>query len=218
MLLEGISPALIENCARMAGMPVGPLAVADEVSLDLIGHVRLQAQADLGDRYRPNATDEVLRIMIEEQGRHGRKSGQGFYDYRESGRKRLWPGLEQCFPRRSESDPAELVRRFLWVQSLETVRCLEEGVLLDRRDADVGSVLGWSFCPALGGTIGHIETIGREKFVADANGWSASMASASLLRNCCAHWSSATLAGPRVDSRRHAARLRASVAGLSASP
>jgi 3-hydroxyacyl-CoA dehydrogenase/enoyl-CoA hydratase/3-hydroxybutyryl-CoA epimerase len=76
--------------------------------------------------------------------------------------------LEQCFPRRSERDPAELVRRFLWVQSLETVRCLEEGVLLDRRDADVGSVLGWSFCPALGGTIGHIETVGREKFLADA--------------------------------------------------
>ena len=168
MLLEGISPALIENCGRMAGMPGGPLAVADEVSLDLIGRVRLQTQADLGDRYRPNATDEVLRIMIEEQGRHGRKSRQGFYDYRESGRKRLWPGLEQCFPRRSESDAAELVRRFLWVQSLETVRCLEEGVLLDRRDADVGSVLGWSFCPALGGTIGHIETVGREKFLADA--------------------------------------------------
>ena len=169
MLLEGVAPALIENAGRMAGMPVGPLAVADEVSLDLMRHVRLQSQADLGERYRPTATDDVLRVMIDACGRPGRKSRQGFYDYPEGGRKRLWTDLAAHFLARTEQpDAADLVRRFLWIQSLETVRCIEEGVLRDRRDADVGSVLGWGFCPALGGTVGHIQSVGVDRFIACA--------------------------------------------------
>ncbi|HEY1339313.1 MAG TPA: 3-hydroxyacyl-CoA dehydrogenase family protein, partial [Bryobacteraceae bacterium] len=152
MLLEGVGPALIENAGRMAGMPVGPLAVADEVSLDLMQHVRKQTRADLGDAYRPNATDEVLRIMIGECGRHGKKARAGFYDYPEGAKKRLWPELSKRFPTRADQpDATELARRFLDAQARETARCLEEGVVTDRRDADVGSVLGWGFSPALGG-------------------------------------------------------------------
>jgi 3-hydroxyacyl-CoA dehydrogenase/enoyl-CoA hydratase/3-hydroxybutyryl-CoA epimerase len=169
MLLEGIAPALIENSGRLAGMPVGPLVLADEVSLGLMRSVRQQAKADLGDAYRPNATDEALRIMIDSCGRNGKKGRRGFYEYPEGGRKRLWPDLAKWFPvRSSQPDAADLIRRFRWIQSLESLRCLQEGVLQHRRDADVGSVLGWGFCPALGGTIGHIEMVGIERFAAEA--------------------------------------------------
>ncbi|HTS29405.1 MAG TPA: 3-hydroxyacyl-CoA dehydrogenase NAD-binding domain-containing protein [Bryobacteraceae bacterium] len=169
MLLEGVAPALIENSGRMAGMPVGPLVLADEVSLDLLRSVRQQTRADLGDRYRPGATDRVLEVMIDQCGRHGRKARQGFYDYPDSGPKRLWPDLAKWYPGRAGQPTAdELIRRFRWIQSLETLRCLEEGVLRDRRDADIGSVLGWGFCPALGGTIGHIQTVGTARFTEES--------------------------------------------------
>jgi 3-hydroxyacyl-CoA dehydrogenase/enoyl-CoA hydratase/3-hydroxybutyryl-CoA epimerase len=169
MLLEGVAPALVENSGRMAGMPVGPLVLADEVSLDLMRHVRRQAQADLGDGYRPNATDAALDIMIDRCGRHGKKLRQGFYDYPEGGRKRLWPDLAKWFPPRTgQPEAAGLISRFRWIQSLESVRCIGEGVIQDRRDADVGSVLGWGFCPALGGTIGHIQTVGIKHFMEES--------------------------------------------------
>lgn len=168
MLLEGVAPALIENAGRLAGMPVGPLVLADEVSLDLMRHVREQARDDLGGEYRPNATDKSIGIMIEQCGRHGKKTGGGFYEYPGGAKKRLWPALTKWFPvRANQPEGAELVLRFRCVQSLETVRCMEEGVVQDRRDADVGSVLGWGFCPALGGTIGHIETLGTARFIAE---------------------------------------------------
>ena len=107
--------------------------------------------------------------MIGQCGRHGKKTRQGFYEYPADGHKRLWPDLSKWFPPRADQpDPGKLIKRFRWIQSLETVRCMQEGVVLDRRDADIGSVLGWSFCPALGGTIGHIETVGIEDFIAEA--------------------------------------------------
>jgi 3-hydroxyacyl-CoA dehydrogenase / enoyl-CoA hydratase / 3-hydroxybutyryl-CoA epimerase len=130
------------------------------VSLDLLRQVRGR---------ETDAVDEVLRIMIEQCGRHGKKTRQGFYEYPPAGRKRLWPDLARWFPLRTDQPAAgELILRFRWVQSLETVRCIEEGVVQDRRDADIGSVLGWSFCPALGGTIGHIETVGIGPFIAES--------------------------------------------------
>ena len=165
MLGEGIAPALIENAGRLAGMPLGPLALADEVSLDLQARIRAQAMAALGDAWRPPPGDHVLLAMVEQHGRLGKKIGQGFYDYPPGAKKSLWPGLAECFSVRSDPpEIAEIVRRFRYVQSLESVRCLEEGVVTDPRDADVGSVLGWSFCPALGGAIGHIETVGIARF------------------------------------------------------
>jgi len=160
MLLEGIAPALIENAGRLAGMPVGPLVLADEVSLDLMLAVRAQGAEPV---------DEVLKIMIDQCGRHGKKMRAGFYEYPAAGRKRLWPDLAKWFPPRADQpDAEELIKRFRWIQSLETVRCMQEGVITDRRAADVGSVLGWGFCPAVGGTIGHIETVGVEKFIAES--------------------------------------------------
>ena len=155
MLGEGIAPALIENAGRMAGLPSGPLASADELSLDLLQHVR-------------NESMGVLQVMVNLHGRLGKKMGQGFYDYSAGPKKRLWPELKDHFPARSDQPGVEeLIQRFLYVQSLEAVRCIEEGVVSDARDADVGSVSGWGFCPAMGGVISYIETVGIGAFATE---------------------------------------------------
>ncbi|HWM29097.1 MAG TPA: 3-hydroxyacyl-CoA dehydrogenase NAD-binding domain-containing protein [Woeseiaceae bacterium] len=173
MLAEGINPALIENVARHAGMPVGPLAVTDEVSLELSYHVLQQTKADLGEGYVATPADRVLRLFVEELGRKGKRGGAGFYDYDaggESGKERLWPGLAEHFPRAPAQPSRDDVRkRLLYAQAIETVRCLEEGVVTDPADADLGSVFGWGFPPYTGGTVSFIETEGLQKFVAEAD-------------------------------------------------
>jgi len=168
MLAEGVAPALIENAGRMAGMPVGPLGVADEVGLDLVHKVRVQTREDLGSAYRPRPGDDVVALMVQTLGRHGRKAGKGFYAYPEERPKHIWPGLAEHFRLAAEQPPVEAVqRRLLYVQSLETARCIEEGVVTDPEDADVGSVLGWGFAPFHGGAVSMMETIGMARFVAE---------------------------------------------------
>ncbi|HLU05563.1 MAG TPA: 3-hydroxyacyl-CoA dehydrogenase NAD-binding domain-containing protein, partial [Woeseiaceae bacterium] len=173
MLAEGIEPALIENVAKHAGMPVGPLAVTDEVSLELSYHILQQTKADLGEDYVATPADRVLRLFVEELGRKGKRSGAGFYDYGDatgSGRKRLWPGLKEHFPPAAvQPDSGEVRKRLLYVQAIETARCLEENVVTHPADADVGSVFGWGFPPYTGGTISFIETEGLKPFVAEAD-------------------------------------------------
>ncbi len=167
MLDEGIKPALIENAGKLAGMPVGPLAVADEVSLDLMHKVRAQTRRDLGDDYGPGPGDGVLDTMVSTHGRLGRKSAKGFYDYPSNDGKRLWPGLSEDFPARGDQPDVEaLKQRLLFVQAVETVRCLQEGVLLDPADGDVGAILGWGFAPHTGGPLSLIDTVGAEAFTA----------------------------------------------------
>ncbi len=170
MLAEGVNPALIENVAKQAGMPVGPLAVTDEVSLELSWHITRQTMADLGDAYRASPADDVIRLFVEELDRKGRRAGAGFYDYGEGGEKRLWPALREHFPRAaSQPEPEEIRKRLLYSQALETVRCLDEGVVTHAADADIGSVFGWGFPPYTGGTISFIETVGLPAFVAEAD-------------------------------------------------
>jgi 3-hydroxyacyl-CoA dehydrogenase/enoyl-CoA hydratase/3-hydroxybutyryl-CoA epimerase len=172
LLAEGVSPALIDNAGRIAGMPVGPLALADEVSLDLMAKVRRQTKADLGAAYEGNArSDALVDLMVEKLGRLGKKVGKGFYDYpADGGKKRLWPGLATHFPPAAEQpDLDEVKRRLLYVQSVETARCLEENVVIDPRDADVGAILGWGFPPFLGGTVSQIQTVGAARFVAECD-------------------------------------------------
>ena len=167
MLAEGAGPALIENAGRMAGMPVGPLAVADEVSLDLMRAVSAQTARDLGDSWTAPPGEEVLEAMAGRLGRGGRKAGKGFYDYPAEGRKRLWPGLAERFPKAAaQPDAADVQRRLLWVQSLEAARCLEEGVLETAADGDLGSVLGWGFPAHTGGALSLVDTVGIENFIA----------------------------------------------------
>ena len=174
MLSEGVKPALIENAAKMAGMPVGPLSLQDEVALDLGVKLIKQTQSDLGDAYQPNGTEPILFKMVEEYERFGRKNGKGFYDYpAEKGQpKRLWPELEQFAPGGSyaaEQPSADEVKdRILYAQALEAARCMAEGIVQDPREADVGSILGWGFAPYTGGTLSFIDTVGAKAFVARA--------------------------------------------------
>ena len=170
MLAEGINPALIENVARHAGMPVGPLAVTDEVTLELSHHVMTQTRKALGDAYVAAPADDVISKFVEELDRKGKRFGEGFYDYPEGEKKRLWPGLAEHYPQASEQpDPEEVRKRILYVQAIETVRCLDEGVLTHPADADIGSIFGWGFPPYTGGTISFIETEGLSRFVEEAD-------------------------------------------------
>ena len=169
MVGEGIAPALIENAARQAGMPVGPLALTDEVSFDLLSRLIAQAKADQGKKYKPQASDAVVALFHGQLKRVGRKSGGGFYEY-ENGTKRLWTGLATHFPLLAEQPPVELVKkRLLYIQGVEAVRCIAEGVLEHPLDADIGALLGWGFPEFLGGPVGMIDTMGLSEFVADCN-------------------------------------------------
>jgi 3-hydroxyacyl-CoA dehydrogenase/enoyl-CoA hydratase/3-hydroxybutyryl-CoA epimerase len=167
MLGEGVTPALIENAARFAGFPVGPLAVTDEVSLALPMKIVRQSEAELGARYQPPCGTAVMRRMLDELGRGGRKAGGGFYDYPAGAPKRLWPALARHFPAAAEQPAVAALReRLLTIQALETARCIEEGVLADPADGDLGAVLGWGFPGWTGGTLSLIDTVGTAAFVA----------------------------------------------------
>jgi 3-hydroxyacyl-CoA dehydrogenase/enoyl-CoA hydratase/3-hydroxybutyryl-CoA epimerase len=168
MLAEGVEPALIESAGKLAGMPVGPLAVSDEVSLELQYKVMSQTREDLGAKYKEPASWPVARRFVEDLKRLGRKSGGGFYDYLEGGKKRLWPGLRQEFkPLEQQPSVDELKTRLLYIQALEAARCYEEGVLRSVHEADLGSILGWGYPAWTGGTLSFIDTVGPARFVAE---------------------------------------------------
>jgi 3-hydroxyacyl-CoA dehydrogenase/enoyl-CoA hydratase/3-hydroxybutyryl-CoA epimerase len=170
MLAEGVNPALIENVARHAGMPVGPLAVTDEVTLELSHHVMMQTRKALGDAYVATPADDVIGKFVEELERKGKRFGKGFYDYPEGQKKHLWPGLAEHYPlAASQPDPDEVRKRILYIQAIETVRCLDEGVVTHPADADIGSIFGWGYPPYTGGTISFIETEGLARFVQEAD-------------------------------------------------
>lgn len=167
MLAAGIAPALIENAGRSAGMPVAPLALCDEVSLELIHKVNRQTAVDLGPAFRETAATRLIARMVEREGRIGKRAGRGFYDYPAEGRKRLWPDLAGLAGARVPSPPiADLKERLLAIQALEAARCVEEGVIEDAGDADIGAVLGWGFAPWTGGPLSYIDMVGPAAFVA----------------------------------------------------
>jgi 3-hydroxyacyl-CoA dehydrogenase/enoyl-CoA hydratase/3-hydroxybutyryl-CoA epimerase len=168
MLAEGVPAAMIENVARMAGMPVGPLSLNDEVAVDLAWKILKATEADLGAGAVDPRQRTLLEAMVEKHRRLGRKNGKGFYDYPQNGRKRLWPGLADLQPHKLDPariDVGALKQRLLAIQALETARCLEEGVLTDVREADVGSILGFGFAPFTGGTLSYIDMMGAQAFV-----------------------------------------------------
>lgn len=169
MLMEGVPAAMIENVGRMAGMPVGPLSLNDEVAVDLAWKILKATEADLGKDAVDTRQKVLLSDMVEKYGRLGRKNGKGFYDYPEKGPKKLWPGLVELQMKALDPDTIdvdELKQRMLAIQALETARCFEEGVLTDVREADVGSILGFGFAPFSGGTLSYIDFMGVKTFVA----------------------------------------------------
>lgn len=167
MLEEGIPPAMIENVARMAGMPVGPLALNDEVGIDLAWKIVQATRAQVGaDAVDPRQA-KLLQALVEGEGRFGRKNGKGFYDYPANGPKRLWPGLKALAgtPRDPDSiDVETLKRRFLAAQALEAARTYLDGIVTDPREADVGAILGFGFAPFTGGPLSMIDGMGIGRF------------------------------------------------------
>jgi 3-hydroxyacyl-CoA dehydrogenase/enoyl-CoA hydratase/3-hydroxybutyryl-CoA epimerase len=173
MLLEGIPAAVIENAGRLAGMPVGPLAVIDETSMSLSVHVMEQTKADLeaeGKKYTPLPGQEVLLRMVKECRRPGRAGGGGFYEYPKEGKKYLWPDLAKHFGRKNAKwDFEELKERILYRQAIETARCLEEGVLEHVHDGNIGSVFGIGFPAWAGGALQYVNHVGVKQFVKRAD-------------------------------------------------
>ena len=168
MLIEGVPPAMIENVAKMAGMPVGPLALNDETAIDLSHKILHQTIRDMGEKAVDPRHVELVNTMVEKHGRFGRKNGKGFYDYpAKPAKKHLWPDLKTLYP---QQDPdtisvQELKNRFHATIALEAARCVEEGVVTDVREADVGSILGFGFAPFTGGALSYIDGMGAAAFV-----------------------------------------------------
>lgn len=172
MLGEGVPAAMIEAEARKAGMPVGPLAISDEVSLSLMEHIRKQTVADLaaeGKSIPHHPAFAVVDRMLGEFQRPGKTAGKGFYDYPAGGKKHLWPQLKARFERPEVSISQQDVRdRILFIQAIETVRCMEEGVLTSVADANIGSIFGIGFAAWSGGALQFINQYGVKDFVARA--------------------------------------------------
>jgi len=166
MLAEGVSPVLIENAARMMGMPLGPLQLVDETSIDLGVRIAKATRAAMGDSYPDGAVDDVLFWMADE-GRMGRKAKAGFYAYDDAGKRQgLWQGLAERFPQADpQPDLTEVQHRLMFAQTLEAVRALQEGVLLDIREGDVGAILGWGFAPWTGGPFSWLDMLGAARAV-----------------------------------------------------
>ena len=171
MVMEGVPPAMIENAAKMAGMPVGPLALNDEVGIDLTLRILRAAKSDLGANAIDPAQEKLIEAMAAKEGRFGRKNGKGFYDYPANGPKSLWPDLGKIVGKRLDPDSVsikDLKDRFLFTVALEAARCMEESIVTDPREADIGSILGFGYAPYSGGAISFIDGMGLKAFVARA--------------------------------------------------
>jgi 3-hydroxyacyl-CoA dehydrogenase/enoyl-CoA hydratase/3-hydroxybutyryl-CoA epimerase len=174
MVAEGVEPALVENAAKLVGMPLGPLQLVDETSIDLGVKIAKATKAAMGKDYPDEAVDHVLFWMAD-QGRLGKKANAGFYAYSEKGeRLGLWEGLEQKYPLdKAQPSLTDVQHRLLFAQVLEAVRALEEGVLTDIREGDVGAILGWGFAPWSGGPFSWLDIIGAARAVEICRGLTA---------------------------------------------
>ena len=166
MVAEGVEPALIENAAKQLGMPLGPLQLVDETSVDLGVKIAKATKAAMGDAYPESPADAVL-FALADRGRLGRKAGAGFYAYDEKGKRQgLWPELRTLWPRgRRSRRSIEVQHRLAMIQALEAVRALEAGVLTDIREGDVGAILGWGFMPWSGGPFAWLDILGAARAV-----------------------------------------------------
>jgi len=166
MVSEGVEPALVENAVKLVGLPLGPLQLVDETSIDLGVKIAKATKAAMGDAYPDGAVDSVLFWMAD-AGRLGKKSNAGFYAYDAAGKREgLWNGLATQYPVAAEQpDLTTVQHRLLMAQVLEAVRALEQGVLTDIREGDVGAILGWGFAPWSGGPFSWLDIIGAPRAV-----------------------------------------------------
>lgn len=170
MVAEGVKPALIENAAVAMGMPIGPLAIVDETTLQLGYDIMTSTKEELGDAYVSSGTEDLMELMVKKIDRRGRRFGGGFYEYSDDGSKKLWPGLSEHFPLADEQpDVEEVKQRLMYIQLIATAQCFHEGVVSDPQSADLGAIFGWGFAPWTGGPMSHIDTIGVDNFVRTAD-------------------------------------------------
>ncbi|HEX3829984.1 MAG TPA: 3-hydroxyacyl-CoA dehydrogenase NAD-binding domain-containing protein [Sporichthyaceae bacterium] len=164
MVGEGVDPQTIEQACTQAGYPVGALALMDELNMNLMRHIRQETERNVGAArtWAHHPADAVVDRMIDEFGRPGRKEGAGFYEYVDGKKAGLWPGLREHFgnddmmPVLGTPGLTELEERMLFIESLETIRCFDEGVLRSVEEANIGSILGIGFPPWTGGVVQYI--------------------------------------------------------------
>ena len=161
MITEGVTPALVDHAAQQLGFPVGPIQLTDETSIDLGAKIARATKAAMDNAYPASEADDLI-FWMEELGRLGRKSKAGFFDYDEKGKRQgYWKGMQDKYPHaKDQPDLIEVQHRLMFAQVLEAVKALEEGVLEDIREGDVGAILGWGFAPWSGGPFSWLDIIG----------------------------------------------------------
>ena len=171
MVTEGVSMALIENCAANLGLPIGPLAVSDDTTLKLGYDIMKSTQEEMGDKYVPTGAEEFIENMVTKWDRGGRRLGAGFYNYDENGKRLdLWKGMTKHYPLAEEQPSAEQVsQRLLYSLVAPSARTYAEGVVPNPQSADLGAIFGLGFPPYTGGPLSYIDTIGLDAYVATAD-------------------------------------------------
>lgn len=169
LIEEGVDPVLIENLGRAVGMPVGPLAVQDEVSQQLavkVSETNRELDERLGDKFAgETASYRIASKMLNEYGRGGRAHGGGYYDYPEGGEKQLWSELYSLYHKPEVDLPVDDIKdRLLFRQIVESLRCYEENVVNQVADANIGSIMGIGFPPHTGGVLQYVNTYGLKAF------------------------------------------------------
>jgi 3-hydroxyacyl-CoA dehydrogenase/enoyl-CoA hydratase/3-hydroxybutyryl-CoA epimerase len=162
MLTEGVPAQTIEQASSQAGYPAPVLQLSDELNLKLMRKIRVAAKeaADaVSSGWDEHPSETVIDRMLDEYDRPGKLEGRGFYEYEEGKRTRLWPGLREAFP--PVADPSaialtDLEERMLFIEAIETVKCLDEGVIESVADANIGSIFGIGFPGWTGGVLQYI--------------------------------------------------------------
>lgn len=170
MVEEGLNPVLVDAMGRLAGMPVGPLTIHDEVAQELtkkVAETNRELDEQLNDNFCAinSVMEKMSLLLVKEYGRGGRAYGGGWYDYPEKGEKQIWPKLYDLFyDEKADLPKQDLIDRILFRQVIESLRCYQEKVFLSVRDGNIGSIMGIGFPPHTGGVLQYINTYGVQKF------------------------------------------------------